>query len=331
MNPLLSTLPLSLQLLTLVALLVLFVLDSQLLPLLQTVLGDLFASLGNNEWVNRQGPKVFAWLEKRKWGARLIANPADLMQKLVLKLLLGSFQVRLYAVLVCLWFGRWEAAYLWAAFPWLYTLGLGLVGRLLKPRRAPLGDGPVLVTDENCAELGLTPEKARAMQVILLEQVRRASRPDPAANVPVIPADLSNCAFYSATDPDFEQRVVTVGNCADFGLTPEQVGEIAKSDAPFKPDGPSDYTFFGMAGVEGGPRLVIAERNRPDPADATPEEIALCAEYGLTPARAKELLQRVIGNGDDFAADAAICAEYGLTSERVDEFGRRLMALGERK
>ena len=237
MNPLLSTLPLSLQLLTLVALLVLFVLDSQLLPLLQTVLGDLFASLGNNEWVNRQGPKVFAWLEKRKWGARLIANPADLMQKLVLKLLLGPFQVRLYAVLVCLWFGRWEAAYLWAAFPWLYTLGLGLVGRLLKPRRAPLGDGPVLVTAENCAEFGLTPEKAREMTESMTESVRRASQLDAVSDEQIY-------AEYGVTPEEVLQMTdrlmekakrcpeaaeeLDPAICAEYGLTPAKVLDLTR-------------------------------------------------------------------------------------------------------
>jgi len=70
-------------------------------------------------------------------------------------------------------------------------------------------------------------------------------------------------SFYSAARPDILQLVVTAKNCANFGLTPEQVAEIAKSDAPFKPAAPSNYTFFGRAGFDGGPRLVIAERNFP--------------------------------------------------------------------
>lgn len=111
------------------------------------------------------------------------------------------------------------------------------------------------------------------------------------SDVPVIPADLSNCGFYSATDPDFEQRVVTAGNCEDFGLTPEQVEEIAGSDTPFKPAAPSEYTFFSVEGFDGAARMVIAERDRPEAPVLPPTNPPTEAETDEQPSDLDVLLE----------------------------------------
>ena len=206
MNHILSSLPLSLQLLTLVALLAAVVLDCvPLLPVIKTSLLEVLSVLDNSEWLRRQIPKAVAWLEKREWGVRLAANFPALLQKFVTGLMLWPFVARQVAVLGCLWMGWRELALVWATLPCLYALTLFLAARLVRPRRSvPLGDGPVIVTDENCAELGLTPE---------------------------------------------------------------QVEVIAGSDTPFKPAAPCDYTFYGAEGFDGQGRMVLAERNRPEAPD----------------------------------------------------------------
>jgi len=274
-----SLIQFALQLLTLLATLALFLLNGQLLLLLNAVLPELIALLEKNRWLNRQIQKAIPWLEKRKW----IKNQFDLGQKFGLALVLGPFQVQVYAVLVCLWFGRQEAAYLWAASPWLYLLGLCLAFRLLRPRRsAPLGDGPVIVTDENCAALGLTPEKAREMTATLVEQTRRSAQlaadPEPGSI-----ADI--CAEYGMTPErvlemterlmernkpaaqPYSEREVEI--CAEFGLNPDLVRELAAR--------------LMERGSQGG--------NEPDP--------DLCAEYGLTPRGVLELMRRLKDNGDN--------------------------------
>ena len=163
----LATLPMSLQLLALLALLALFLLDCLLLvPRMQATLVKIFASLDNSGW-----------------DPQLAADHPVLVQRRVGALLLGPSTVRQLAVLSCLWFGWREVALLWVAFPWLFALGLFLVSSLLEwrfPAPSALDPDfqPRVVTAENCAEFGLTPEQVREMTERLLEETRRCSQPD---------------------------------------------------------------------------------------------------------------------------------------------------------
>jgi len=309
-----SLIQFALQLLTLLATLALFLLNGQLLLLLNAVLPELIALLEKNRWLNRQIQKAIPWLEKRKW----IKNQFDLGQKFGLALVLGPFQVQVYAVLVCLWFGRQEAAYLWAASPWLYLLGLCLAFRLLRPRRsAPLGDGPVIVTDENCAALGLTPEKAREMTATLVEQTRRSAQlaadPEP-GSIEAIYAE------YGMTDELIMEMT---------GRLMERAKQCPEADDELDPDICAEYGMTPERVLEMTERLM--ERNKPAAQPYSEREVEICAEFGLNPDLVRELAARLMERGSQGGnePDPDLCAEYGLTPRGVLELMRRLKDNGD--
>ena len=126
-------------------------------------------------------------------------------------------------------------------------------------------------------------------------------------------------------------------NCADFGLTPEQVAEIAKSDAPFKPDASSKYTFFGVEGFGDMPRMVLAERDRPEapvlpptnpPTEAEPDEQPSALDVlleGLNQEQGTELLALVTEQGLDANDPLLGLIAIGLRNvEREADFIERM-------
>ena len=128
--------------------------------------------------------------------------------------------------------------------PWLHALGLILARKgleLLDPAPAPNSDfQPRIVTAENCAEFGLTPEKVREMTESMTESVRRASQLDA----------VSDEQIY-----------------AEYGVTPEEVLQMTD-------------------------RLMEKAKRCPEAAEEL--DPAICAEYGLTPAKVLDLTRRLM-------------------------------------